>query len=358
MRFARPLTLAALAGTFSAASVAVPAVSAQSLLYRPPNAGGTWVPSGGVLQFNFMHRFLVASSTASNKVTNYPTFTFALGLGHGLALGTHYSTNSFVVTSPYRPNEFELFARWRLGAGEGTRGLAVSLTPAYNAAARSFDGEVAVDYTVGSLTLTGAARGNTKTLGVSGAARVALAGGVTLRVNDYIALTGDVAKYLGVDTTAAWSAGLAFVIPGSPHTFSLHASTATSNSIQGASFGFARVLYGFEFTIPIHFSRFAPWFSRRDRGVPFDGPMMNAAAEVAMGEYRYAADSVVITTGQMVRWVNRDPVTHTVTFESQGVKSSPDVAQHGTFVVVFERPGTYHYHCVPHPMMKGVVVVR
>ena len=48
---------------------AVPAVAAQSLLYRPPNLGGTWVPPGGVLQFNFMHRFFVASSAGNNKVT-------------------------------------------------------------------------------------------------------------------------------------------------------------------------------------------------------------------------------------------------------------------------------------------------
>src|SRR3989449_7104781 len=32
---------------------------AQSLLYRPPNLGGTWVPDGGVVQFNFVHRFYV-----------------------------------------------------------------------------------------------------------------------------------------------------------------------------------------------------------------------------------------------------------------------------------------------------------
>lgn len=355
MRLATPLALAALA---CAASAVIPVAAAQSLLYRPPNAGGSWVPAAGVLQFNFMHRFVVASSAGSNKVTNFPTLTFALGLGHSLALGTHYSTNSFVVRSPYRPNEFELFARWRGGAVEGDRGLALSLTPAYNAAARSLDGEVAVDYTVGPITLSGAARGMAKPFGVSGGGRAALAGGATVRVNDYIALTGDVAKYLGLDSKAAWSAGLAFAIPGSPHTFSLHASTATSNSIQGASFGFTRTVYGFEFTIPIHFSRFAPWFSRRDRAVPFNGRLTGGAAEVTIGRYRYTADSVIVTAGQTVRWINHDPVVHTVTFESPGVQSSLDVTQSGTFVVVFERPGTYHYHCAPHPAMKGVVVVR
>jgi hypothetical protein len=275
MRLTRVLGLAAVA-----AGCAVP-VAAQSLLYRPPNLGGTWVPAGGVLQFNFMHRFAVASAAGSHKVTNFPTFTFALGLGHGLSAGTHYSTNSLLVPTPYRPNEFELFARWRRGPAEGERGLSVSVTPAYNTAARSVDGEVAVDYTAGRVTVSGAVRGMAQPFG-AGDAHAALAGGATLRVNDYIAISGDVASYLGIDTTAAWSAGLAFVIPGSPHTFSLHASKASSNSIQGSSYGFSRVIYGFEFTIPIQFSRFAPWFSRgKSRHAP---PADKGAAASTQGD--------------------------------------------------------------------------
>ncbi len=36
--------------------VAAP-LSAQSLLYRSPNLGGTWTPDPGVVQINFAHRF-------------------------------------------------------------------------------------------------------------------------------------------------------------------------------------------------------------------------------------------------------------------------------------------------------------
>src|SRR5882724_13717705 len=46
----------------------------QSLLYRPPNLGGTWVPDPGVVQFNFVHRFYVADAAGAHKVTNFPTF--------------------------------------------------------------------------------------------------------------------------------------------------------------------------------------------------------------------------------------------------------------------------------------------
>jgi len=352
VRLFRPCILAALA-----VNAVVPGLAGQSLLFRSPNLSGTWVPPAGVLQFNFLHRFYVASSAGSNKVTNFPTFTFALGLGHDLTVGTHFATNSFLVATPYRPNEFELYARYRFGAGEGTNGLALAVTPAYNTAARSLDGEVSLDYTAGRITVSAAGRGMQKALGGPDG-KAAIAGGVSLRLNDYISLGGDVGKLLGIDTAAAWSAGLNFVIPGSPHTFSLHASKSTSNTIQGASVASSNVIYGFEFTIPIRLSRFAPWFQKKKAYTVTNGPMMNSAATVPMKSMQFQRDSVEIKAGQSVTFVNNDYVDHTVTFEQPGPTSSGMLRTNGTFVARFDSPGVYRYHCTPHPNMRGVVIVK
>src|SRR6266550_3418469 len=70
--------------------LAVAPVKAQSLMYRPPNLGGTWVPEGGVVQFNFVHRFYVAPAGGGQKVTNFPTFTVAAGHGARLGPGMDY----------------------------------------------------------------------------------------------------------------------------------------------------------------------------------------------------------------------------------------------------------------------------
>ena len=228
---------------------------AQSLLYRPPNLGGTWVPDPGVVQFNFVHRFYVADAAGAHKVTNFPTFTFAVGLGHDLAIGTHYGTNSLVVQNPYRPNETEVYARWRVIGAEGREGFAVSLNPAYNFAAHSADGELSVDYNIGRLTLSGAARGMTKAFGID-TARAAFAGGATARLTDYIAVSADVGSFVSPTVRAAWSVALNVLIPGSPHTFSFQASNATTSTLEGNSIGFSKMLYGFEFTIPLHLKRF------------------------------------------------------------------------------------------------------
>jgi plastocyanin len=341
-----------------AALAAAPAVSAQSLLYRPPNLGGDWVPDAGVVQFNFIHRFNVSPAPARVFV-NFPTFTFAAGLGRNLGLGYRFATKSGVPSSSASSNESELFARWRFfGDREGTDGLHAALTPAYNFRAKSVDGEVSADYTRGPLTLLGAVRELSKPFGASGA-QTALAGGAVIRLNQYVALSADFARLLGGDSTAAWSAALQVQIPGSPHTFALEVSNVESNTIQASSRGLrlgpVRRLYGFEFTIPLHLSRFGPWF-HPSSGLAL-GETGRAAAEIKVSSLSFPADTTRISVGQIVRWNNQDPLDHSISFEVEGPPSGPLPAK-GSYAVKFDRPGVYPYHCTPHPFMKGVVVVR
>ena len=339
-------------------------LDAQSLLYRGPNMGGTWVPDAGVVQFNFLHRFYVAPGP-SHFVDNHPTFTLAAGLGRGIAFGGWFATKSLSGTGAgaQSSNETQLFARWRPVGMEGKEGFSIALTPAYNLLAKSVDGELGVDWTRGMLTLQGAARGISRELGARDRRQVALAGGVVARLTQYIGVSADLGSFVApVDGRAAWSVAIDLLIPGSPHTFSLQASNATSATIQGASIGYAptgltRVLYGFEFTIPLHLKRFAPWFHGA-RGTPVPpAAVAGVAADVRMAIYKFGTDSVTIAAGQAVRWINDDPVEHTVTFDgTEG--GSPVLPHNGTFIHRFDKPGRYSYHCTPHPFMKGVVIVK
>ena len=345
-----------LLAALSAVTAAAP-LRAQSLLYRSPNWSGDWVVDPGIVQFNFVHRFYVSPSP-SRTFFNFPTFTFATGLGHDLGVGYRFATKSAIPSSS-STNESELFARWRfLGGPEGSEGFAAAVSPAYNFKAQSVDGEVSADYTKGPLTVLGAVRELGKPFGASGA-QAALAAGAVIRLNQYVALSGDVARLLGGDTTAAWSAALQVQIPGSPHTFALEVSNVASNTYQGSSRGFVtpafKRFYGFEFTIPLHLGRFGAWFhpnSGLATGV--SGP---AAATVEVASLHFSSDTVRVAAGQVVRWTNEDPLDHSVTFEVDGPASGPIPAK-GSYAVRFDRPGTYPYHCTPHPFMKGVVVVQ
>ena len=341
-----------------------PALEGQLRLDRTPNLSGTWVADPGVLQFNFLHRFYIAPGGRSRRVVS-PTLTTELGLPQRTALGVKYGTRSETGCPACRNNEFEVYARWRVLDGRSTP-VAVAITPAWNSAAKSADGELSLDWTYSHLTLSGAVRGMSKPFGTK-PAKGALAGGAVIRLNNYVAVAGDVASFVSPDSTqkAAWSAGVLVVIPGSPHTLSLHASNVAVNTIESSSkrsavFAPAKVIWGFEFTIPIHFKRFAPWFhSGGGAKAVAAGERGAAAATVRMAQLKFQADSITIGAGQIVRWVNEDPLDHTVTFDAAGAPSSSQlISMGGSYAVRFDKPGAYTYHCTPHPFMKGVVVVR
>lgn len=344
-----------------------PPLAAQSLMYRSANLGGTWVVDPGVVQFNFVHRFYVAPAP-SHFVVNDPTFTLATGVAPQVAVGAQFATHSLIIAQgagAQSTNETQVYARWRAWGGvEGTEGLHVSVTPAYNFLAKSVDGELGADWNGGPLTLEGAARLAAKPLGHS-RARAALAGGVVARLNRYVALSMDAGSFVNPTVLAAWSAALNLVIPGSPHTFSLETSNALSSTIQGNSIGGGQNilggshrLYGFEFTIPLHLRRFSPWFHKSAKPAALGSAAGAAiAAEVRMVGVKFRSDTVTIVAGQAVRWANADPIEHTVTFDA-AEPGSPLIPPNGSYVHRFDTAGVYPYHCTPHPFMRGVVVVK
>jgi plastocyanin len=64
--------------------------------------------------------------------------------------------------------------------------------------------------------------------------------------------------------------------------------------------------------------------------------------------------------GEKVTWINKDTTSHTVTSNETSAQkglSSPPLSTGETWSYTFTVPGRYEYHCNPHPMMWGVVVV-
>jgi len=77
--------------------------------------------------------------------------------------------------------------------------------------------------------------------------------------------------------------------------------------------------------------------------------------------YQPASLTVTIGVNNTIKWVNQDPIPHTVT-TSSGTPTSFDsraLNQGDTFTVTLNTPGTYAYFCQFHPgWMKGRILVR
>ena len=388
----------------------------QSLLDRSPNISGDWAGASGTLYFHFVHRF-VASSAPERKVSNVPTFLLAAGLPRRILAGFNYSTNS--TLAPRFPNEWELFARWLPLSQDFGSPVDLGAQVGYNNASDGIDGEVSVSRRLGISRVLIAGRALSDPL-EAGNARFAVAGGASLRLNQFVALAGDVSSLLDRDSTerVAWSAGVHFAIPLTPHTVSLHATNAALTTLQGASRGSRDVRYGFEFTIPLTLRRYFGARSTVDTGAtvadapqqPIEelpAPRVDSVREVtvappppavtanppaprpaprttpapkpatpkpaaarpaapkqaprvvktAIKNVNYLQPRLQVTVGTTVEWTNNDPMPHTVTATNKSFDSGL-INPGKTWRHTFTKAGTFSFFCTPHPFMKGTIVVR
>jgi plastocyanin len=334
--------------------------SAQSVTDRTPNLDDGWTVRPGVIQFNFLHRFEVSAPPA-RKVTSFPNFHLATGLPLGVNVALDYTTNSTVFSGI--PNEYQLTLRrpvLREGAGSP---LDVNVVAGYNFAPQSADGEVTLGRHIGPVRLLGTVRGMSSGYDVQRSLWGA-GGGVVVRVTNWLSLAGDVFSLANAPDDAtgatAWGAGAQLRIPYSPHSFSIQVTNTQSGSIEGSSRGVKGAhMAGFEFTIPFTLSRY---FGRRAKPAVADTTTVSAGPSAGLTVVRivdqsFGTSEVRVRAGSRVRWVNDDQVQHSVTTDD-GTSDSGLIDPGRSFERVFDRPGSYSYHCTPHPFMHGRVIVE
>jgi plastocyanin len=352
-------------GSIAASALAVAALRAaparaQDVLERTPNLAGGWVSRPGMVHFNFLHRF-TSSDAPERKVTSAPTFLLAAGLPGRLLAGVQYATNSELT--PNYPNEWEFFGRFAALRQADGAPLDLAAQAGYNLASDGPDAELSAARRQGAVRGLAAVR-VLSPLDDEDGARVALAGGVAIRLARDIALAGDVGtlteRRSGED--AAWGVALQLGIPHSPHTFSLQVGNTNNATLQGASRGTGRTRYGFEFTIPITLARYFGGHRPPPAPAPSaDAPSLPPAAardtvEVTIEAYAFHPNRIAVAPGTPVRFTNRDRLTHTVTEESGGIDSGA-IPPGESRTLVFGRPGEHPFHCTPHPFMTGTVDV-
>lgn len=341
------------------AAAGTPALSAQSVLERSPNTAGVWTLESGRPVFVLAHRFEFLSG--GDEMINFPTLSLAIGLPLGFTAGLDFTSNSEIVATRLAGNETQY---WLKRAVQPTPSTVLAGIAAYNSAAASADGAISVRQRVGRLAVVGELRGYRRLFGSGEAGSAVTLGGIGW-LTPYLTLAGDWGRVLGHDSLASvWSAGLGIAIPGTPHTFSLHAANSGASTLQGMvrekRIGPRSARYGFVFTVPLG-SR-SQWVrifrpAAADRGVAPIAAADTAVAVIEMHQVAFAPREVRIRAGQSVTWINRDPVVHTVTARD-GRWGSGFLNEGDRFRQRFDRPGRYEYYCQPHPMMTGVVIVE
>jgi len=78
---------------------------------------------------------------------------------------------------------------------------------------------------------------------------------------------------------------------------------------------------------------------------------------IQINNYAFNPAELEINQGDTVIWTNMDSVKHTVTSDSGDELDSSLLSSDETYSHTFNEAGEFAYHCTPHPMMKGKIIV-
>ncbi len=81
------------------------------------------------------------------------------------------------------------------------------------------------------------------------------------------------------------------------------------------------------------------------------------SAFVTITDQGFSSNTLVISRGSTVRWINTGKERHTVTADS-GLWDSGQIEPGATYTITFAKPGTYQYHCENHKGMAGTIAVQ
>lgn len=88
-------------------------------------------------------------------------------------------------------------------------------------------------------------------------------------------------------------------------------------------------------------------------------PNQTTPSAVTIRDFSFGPATLTVKKGTTVTWTNEDSTQHDVTPDSPTgeFKRSSLLDKGDNYSVTFNTPGTYRYHCTPHPDMKGTITV-
>ncbi len=84
----------------------------------------------------------------------------------------------------------------------------------------------------------------------------------------------------------------------------------------------------------------------------------SAGTTIVIKNFSFAPADLVVPPGATIRIENQDGATHTVTADDKSFDSGNVAGGQAGQVTVPSKPGSYPFHCTPHPFMTATLTVR
>ncbi|MDD1665806.1 MAG: cupredoxin domain-containing protein [Methanomicrobiales archaeon] len=80
------------------------------------------------------------------------------------------------------------------------------------------------------------------------------------------------------------------------------------------------------------------------------------SAAITIQNFAFIPASVTVPAGSTITWTNLDAAAHQVGSDTMAFTGHP-MSQNSSYTFTFTTRGTFPYHCVIHPSMKGTITV-
>lgn len=80
--------------------------------------------------------------------------------------------------------------------------------------------------------------------------------------------------------------------------------------------------------------------------------------EIKIEKFEYSPKELEINLGDIVIWTNLDDVQHTITSEDKKELASNLFGKNKQYSHKFNNQGEFNYYCIPHPSMRGKIIVQ
>jgi plastocyanin len=87
-------------------------------------------------------------------------------------------------------------------------------------------------------------------------------------------------------------------------------------------------------------------------------PVRARKSEVTIDNFSFSPNTLTLSVGATVTWINHDNVPHVVSSAGNQFKKSTVLKTGQTFSHTFMATGTYSYFCSIHPRMTGKIIVK
>jgi plastocyanin len=92
-------------------------------------------------------------------------------------------------------------------------------------------------------------------------------------------------------------------------------------------------------------------------GAGMGAPGASTTHTIVIAEMKFVPETLTVSRGDTVLWVNKDFFPHTATAQDRSFDSG-DIATDKSWKYVATENGTFSYICTLHPTMKATLVVK